>query len=131
MTPAPPGEIKDSPIAGSSRDSPRYCGVKATESEALALQLRERATELLSLLPSVPAELIHALQTTRQTSALADITASVVDAETNEKQALLEMLDPAERVKALLKLLSHRLEVLRLSKEIGERTKEHLDDHQR
>ncbi len=103
----------------------------STESEALALQLRERATELLSLLPSVPAELIHALQTTRQPPALADITASVVDAETNEKQALLEMVDPAERVKALLKLLSHRIEVLRLSKEIGERTKEHLDDHQR
>jgi ATP-dependent Lon protease len=103
----------------------------STESEALALQLRERATELLSLLPSVPAELIHALQTTRQPPALADITASVVDADTNEKQALLEMVDPAERVKALLKLLSHRIEVLRLSKEIGERTKEHLDDHQR
>jgi ATP-dependent Lon protease len=103
----------------------------STESEALALQLRERATELLSLLPSVPAELIHALQTTREPSALADITASVVDAEMNEKQALLEMTDPAERVGALLKLLSHRLEVLRLSKEIGERTQEHLDDHQR
>ncbi|MFZ3121274.1 MAG: endopeptidase La [Variovorax sp.] len=103
----------------------------STESEALALQLRERATELLSLLPSVPAELIHALQTTRDPSALADITASVVDAEMNEKQALLEMTEPAERVGVLLKLLSHRLEVLRLSKEIGERTKEHLDDHQR
>ena len=103
----------------------------SAESEALALQLRERATELLSLLPSVPAELVHALQTTRQASALADITASVVDAETNEKQALLEMLVPAQRVSALLKLLSHRLQVLRLAKEIGERTQEHLDDHQR
>lgn len=103
----------------------------STESEALALQLRERATELLSLLPSVPAELIHALQTTRESSALADITASVIDAETNEKQQLLETLDAAERVRALLKLLSHRLEVLRLSREIGERTKEQLDDHQR
>lgn len=103
----------------------------STESEALALQLRERAIELLSLLPSVPAELIHALQTTRDASTLADITASVIDVEINEKQALLEMLDPAERIGALLKLLSHRLEVLRLSKEIGERTKEHLDDHQR
>ncbi|KLN53217.1 endopeptidase La [Variovorax paradoxus] len=103
----------------------------SAESEALALQLRERATELLSLLPSVPAELVHALQTTREPSALADITASVIDADVNEKQALLDMLSPSERIGQLLKLLSHRLEVLRLSREIGERTKEQLDDQQR
>lgn len=104
---------------------------ESAEAEALALQLRERAVELMSFLPSVPAELVHALQTTRGPSALADITASVIDAEMHEKQTLLETIAPAERVGKLLKLLSHRLEVLRLSKEIGERTKEQLDDHQR
>lgn len=74
---------------------------------------------------------MHALQTTRGPSALADITASVVDVEVNEKQALLETIAPAERVARLLKLLAHRLQVLRLSREIGERTKEQLDEHQR
>lgn len=103
----------------------------SAESEALALQLRERAIELLSLLPSVPAELVHALQTTREPSALADITASVIDADVSEKQGLLEVLSPSERIGQLLKLLSHRVEVLRLSREIGERTKEQLDDQQR
>lgn len=104
---------------------------ESAEAEALALQLRERAVALMSFLPSVPAELVHALQTTRGPSALADITASVIDAEVREKQVLLETIAPAERVARLLKLLAHRLEVLRLSKEIGERTKEQLDDHQR
>ena len=103
----------------------------SAEAEALALQLRERAIELMSLLPSVPAELVHALQTTRSSSALADITASVIDAEVNEKQRLLETIAPAERIGKLLELLSHRLQVLRLSREIGERTKEQLDDTQR
>ncbi len=101
------------------------------QAQALALQLRERALELLSLLPSVPAELVHALQTTRGTDELADITASVLDAEVVEKQALLETVPIAERVGKLLHLLSHRIEVLRLSREIGERTKEQLDDRQR
>jgi ATP-dependent Lon protease len=104
---------------------------ESAEAEALTLQLRERAVELMSFLPSVPPELVHALQTTRGPSALADITASVVDVEVNEKQALLETIAPAERVASLLKLLSHRLQVLRLSREIGERTKEQLDEHQR
>jgi ATP-dependent Lon protease len=103
----------------------------SAEVEALALQLRERTLELLSLLPSVPSELIHALQATRGPAQLADITASVLDAEVSEKQALLETIETRERVRKLLPLLSHHIEVLRLSKEIGERTKEQLDDRQR
>jgi ATP-dependent Lon protease len=103
----------------------------SSEAQALALQLRERALELLSLLPSVPAELVHALQTTRGTAQLADITASVLDAEVAEKQQLLETIATSDRVRQLLHLLSHRIEVLRLSREIGERTKEQLDDRQR
>lgn len=103
----------------------------SAEAEALTLQLRERAIELMSVLPSVPAELLHALQTTRGPSALADIIASVIDAELHERQALLETIAPAERVGRLLKVLSHHLEVLRLSREIGERTKEQLNELQR
>ena len=91
----------------------------SAEAEALALQLRERTIELLSLLPSVPAELVHALQATRGPAELADIAASVIDAEVNEKQALLEMIATQERVSSLLKILSRRIEVLRLSREIG------------
>jgi ATP-dependent Lon protease len=103
----------------------------SAEVEALALQLRERALELLSLVPSVPAELVHALQSTRGPAQLADIIASVIDAEIAEKQALLETITTHDRVTKLLPLLSHRIDVLRLSKEIGQRTKEQLDDRQR
>ncbi|SEB25627.1 endopeptidase La [Variovorax sp. YR216] len=101
------------------------------QAEALELQLRERAIELLSLLPSVPSELVQALQTTRGPSALSDIVAGVIDVEVNEKQELLEMVATVPRVEKLLKLLSHRLEVVRLSREIGERTKEQINDTQR
>ena len=48
-----------------------------------------------------------------------------------EKQKLLETLPTEERLRKLLQILSHRIEVLRLSQEIGERTKEQLDDRQR
>jgi ATP-dependent Lon protease len=103
----------------------------SAEAEALSMQLRERSLELLSLLPSVPAELLHALQAIRGPAQMVDITASVIDAEVNEKQALLETIATQERVRKLLPLLARRIEVLRLSKEIGERTKEQLDDRQR
>lgn len=102
-----------------------------TQAEALALQLRERAIEILSLLPGVPAELAHALQATRAPSDLADITASLLDTEVNEKQMLLETVDTEERLQKVLQILSRRIEVLRLSQEIGERTKEHMEDRER
>jgi len=102
-----------------------------TQAEALAMQLRERGVEILSLLPGVPAELAQALQATRAPSELADITASLLDSELPEKQKLLETFDPEERLQQVLRILSHRLEVLRLSQEIGERTKEKISDRER
>ncbi len=103
----------------------------STQAEALALQLRERAVEILSLLPGVPAELAHALQATRAPSHLADITASLLDAEVNEKQMLLETVSTEERLQKVLQILSRRIEVLRLSQEISERTKGKLEDRER
>ena len=102
-----------------------------TQTEALALQLRERAVEILSLLPGVPAELAHALQATRAPSDLADITASLLDTEISEKQMLLETVDIEKRLQKVLQILSRRIEVLRLSQEIGERTKEQMEDRER
>ncbi len=102
-----------------------------TQVEALTLQLRERAMEILSLLPGVPAELAHALQATRAPSDLADITASLIDTEVAEKQALLETIDIEERLHKVLQILARRIEVLRLSQEIGERTKEQMEDRER
>jgi ATP-dependent Lon protease len=103
----------------------------STEAEALAMQLRERTMEILSLLPGVPAELAHALQATRAPSDLADIAASLLDTEVAEKQMLLETVSTEERLTKVLQILSRRIEVLRLSQEIGERTKEHLEDRER
>lgn len=103
----------------------------STEAEALAMQLRERTIEILSLLPGVPAELAHALQATRAPSHLADIAASLLDTEVAEKQMLLETVSTEERLRKVLQILSRRIEVLRLSQEIGERTKEHLEDRER
>lgn len=103
----------------------------SAQAEALSLQLRERTAELLSLLPSLPAELAQVMQATTAPSHLADLAASLVDAEPEQKQVLLETLDPEVRLRSVLDLVTHRLQVLRLSQEIGARTKEQFDDRQR
>ena len=69
--------------------------VISTQAEALGLQLREHAVEILSLLPGAPAELAHTLQSVRSPSHLADIVASLLDVELVEKQMLLEKIGRA------------------------------------
>lgn len=123
--------VEGYPFVAARIDPIKDSAEATTQSEALALQLRERADEILSLLPGVPAELANALEATRSPSNLADITASLLDSEINEKQMLLETLDTEERLQKVLQILSRRIEVLRLSKEIGERTKEQMDDRER
>ncbi|MFZ4649425.1 MAG: endopeptidase La [Rubrivivax sp.] len=103
----------------------------STEAQALAEQLRERGAQLLALMPGVPSELAQLLQATRAPSQLADLAASLVDAEPAEKQRLLETVPVHERLTLVLEMVKHRLEVLRLSQEIGARTREQLDDRQR
>lgn len=123
--------IEDYPFLAARISRIEEISQHSTQTEALAVQLRERATEILSLLPGIPAELGHALQTTRAPAQLADIIASLLDTEISEKQMLLETIDIEERLQKVLKLLAHRIEVLRLSREISERTKEQMEDRER
>ena len=103
----------------------------SAEAEALSLQLHQRAAEALALLPGVPAEVSQALQALRHPGQLADVVAGLVDCEVAEKQALLEAVELEQRLEQVLAVLARRIQVLRLSQEIGQRTKEQLDDRQR
>jgi ATP-dependent Lon protease len=101
------------------------------EIEARLIQLKDRATEALQLLPQVPAELVGAVQTMTSASALADLIAGFIDLKAEEKQELLETFDVEQRTDKILKHLAHRIEVLKLSQEIGRQTKESLEERQR
>jgi ATP-dependent Lon protease len=102
-----------------------------SELEARFLHLRHQALETLQLLPQVPQELVATLEATTAPGALADIIASYMDAKPEEKQDILETTDVMVRVDKVSRFLAHRIEVLRLSQEIGQQTKASLDERQR
>jgi ATP-dependent Lon protease len=54
-----------------------------------------------------------------------------MDISAEEKQTLLETFDLKERLDKLLDLLTHRIEVLKVSREVSERTKGSIDDSNR
>jgi ATP-dependent Lon protease len=99
--------------------------------EARLMKLKERALEALSLLPQAPAELGAAVQSLTTASQGADLVASFMDLAPDARQGILEIVDVEARLDKVLELLGQRLEVLKLSSDIGEQTKESLSGQQR
>ncbi|MEJ0066225.1 MAG: endopeptidase La [Caulobacteraceae bacterium] len=103
----------------------------SSDIEARFLLLREQSLEVLSLLPQAPQELRLAIEGVQSPAALADLAAAYMDINPPEKQEILETVDLTARLDKVSKLLAHRLEVLKLSAEIGRQTKASIDDRQR
>ncbi len=101
------------------------------EIEARFLVLKQQIRETLELLPQVPQELRQTVENTTSAGALADLAASYLDSRPAEKQEVLEAIDLVPRLDKVTELLSKRLEVLRISSEIGSKTKSSLDARQR
>ena len=99
--------------------------------EGRAHGLKARAAEVLQLLPQVPDEVVSSLQGIEGPARLADFIAGLMDIGAEEKQALLETFDLKTRLDKLLDLLAHRIEVLKVSRDIAERTKGSIEDSQR
>jgi ATP-dependent Lon protease len=101
------------------------------EIEARFLNLQRQAIEATELLPQPPQELIAVLQGTTSPSVLADLATSYMDIKPQEKQEILETVDLALRMEKVSRHLAERIEVLRLSNEIGQQTKATFDGRQR
>ncbi len=99
--------------------------------EARILHLRQEAVKALSLLPEPMNEIKTTIERIENPLSLIDMIASTLDFSLPEKQELLEILDPAARAEKVSQKLAHQIELLELSKKIGEQTKESMDRTQR
>jgi ATP-dependent Lon protease len=106
-------------------------GAGDKEIEARFMQLKESAIEVLSLLPQVPQEMVNAVKNIEVAGTLADLVAGYLDIKAEEKQLLLEQVDLRERLDRLLAMVAHRIEVMQISQEIGQRTKANMGRRER
>ncbi|WP_237180200.1 endopeptidase La [Rhodoplanes sp. Z2-YC6860] len=104
---------------------------KSPEIEARMMHLRNQAVEALELLPQAPQELIAAIQGVESPAGLADLSAAYMDLKPDERQEVLETVDVPARMEKVSRFLAQRLEVMRLSAEIGKQTRAALDERQR
>jgi len=100
--------------------------VMTPDIEARVRLVKGRAQDVIQLLPNVPAEVAATIEQLDSPSALADFIAGILDAKPAEKQDVLDTIDIKERLDKVLALLVQRIEVLKISKQIGDQTQQSL-----
>ena len=101
------------------------------EIEARLINVRRQALETIELLPQAPQELADAIRNIASAATLADTIAAYLDIGADQKQEILETIALDTRLDKVSRLLAQRLEVLRLSAEIGRDVQETLGSRQR
>ena len=123
--------VRETPFLAARIETIPEPEVDSADIEARTDFLKQRAAEALSLLPQVPAELTRTIMGIDSPGQLADLIVSFMDVKPEEKQDLLETVELKERLDKVVKLLAHRVEVLKITRDITEQTQAALGERQR
>ncbi|HZY04894.1 MAG TPA: endopeptidase La [Anaeromyxobacteraceae bacterium] len=105
--------------------------VDDVEVEALAINLKKLAREVIELMPELPAAATELVDSITHPGHLADLIAANVDVPIEEKQQVLETIDLKARMKLVLELLNRKREILKLSNKIDSAVKGEMSKTQR
>ena len=123
--------VRDKPFLAARIESLADTDTGSSEVEARLDALKQRAQEALALLPQVPADLARTVQSVESAGQLADLIVSFMDVKASEKQEVLETQNLKERLDKVLRMLAHRVEVLKITRDISKQTQEALGERQR
>ncbi len=101
------------------------------EIEALMLNLKSLAKQVIDLSPTIPDEAHVFIENIEDPSVLADMIASNLRLSTEEKQQILENLDVKARLRDVIELLNREVQVLDLSQKIKSEVRGEIDKSQR
>ena len=101
------------------------------ELEALGINLKKLAREVIELTPELPAAAIDLIESITHPGHLADLIAANVDVTIEEKQSILETVDLNARMQLVLELLNRKREILKLSSKIDSAVKGEMSKTQR
>jgi len=104
---------------------------KTIESEALVRNVRSGLEKAASLGKSIPPEVLIIATNVEEPGRLADLTAANLELKVPEAQDILEIVDPAQRLKKIHELLAKELELLDVQSRISTEAKGEMDKMQR
>jgi ATP-dependent Lon protease len=99
--------------------------------DALVASVRQSANRVIELSPNTPDEAAQVLNSIADPSALADFLAANLQADTADKQLMLEELNVEKRLRMIAARLATQLDVLELQSKIQSQVKENIDKSQR
>ena len=102
-----------------------------TEANALKRMVYSSFESYVKLNKQVPPEVLARIYTIENLSELADNIASQLNLKMKDKQTLLEIFDPGERLKIVLKHITREIEILKVEKKLRTRVKEQMERSQK
>jgi ATP-dependent Lon protease len=101
------------------------------EAEAAMSAVLEQVENYISMLPNVPEEVLTMVRSVEEPGWLADLIAFSPEFTTDQRQELLEILDPVARLRRLSVMIQKRLNVLNLRQQIASEAQAGMDKQQR
>jgi ATP-dependent Lon protease len=101
------------------------------EAEAAMTAVMEQVESYISMLPNVPEEVLSMVRGVEEPGWLADLIAFSPEFTSDQRQDLLELLDPIERLRRLSLFIQKRLDVLNLRQQIQSEAQAGMDKQQR
>jgi ATP-dependent Lon protease len=101
------------------------------ETEALMSNIISQFERIVELSPGLPPEIAQMAKTIQEPGTLADMVASTINSNPEEKQKVLEMVDVKIRLKEVTRLINHQLDILELGDKIQSQVKGDMDKSQR
>lgn len=101
------------------------------EMQALMESLKDLALKIISQSPNIPSEAGFAIKNIESLSFLVNFVSSNMNADVEQKQMLLEMVNLGERAEKLLGLMGKELQMLEMKNEIQSKVRTDIDKQQR
>ncbi len=101
------------------------------EVEALMRNVKENFEKLISLGKNLSPDVLLVLGSVNEPGRLADLIAANLNLQVKDAQAILEILDPVERLRAVSDILTREIEVIQMQAHIQNRAREEISKSQR
>jgi ATP-dependent Lon protease len=105
--------------------------IKTAETEALMRSVLVQFEQYIKLSKKIPLEILSTVSEIEEPGRLADIITSHLSLKIDQKQSILEAVDPKDRLEILAEILGHEMEILELERKINLRVRKQMEKTQK
>lgn len=104
---------------------------KAAYREALIRRVHEAFAKFTTFTPKMPKDIKNTVMSSQNPSFLGDYIAAALPIPVDDKQYVLEQLNPVKRLEVVLDILKRELEICEIDAKINEKTHRNIEENQR